>query len=410
MARRRVRSRCGLAVTALLVMLTAGCGLFGPDASPDLPSEADETSVPGPPTGGPNGQIMTVSPEGAGRTCSQSSPCNIEAAVGLAAPGTVIKMVEGEYPKVVLRGGDHLKGAGSAVVVEPAEGAGRPVIAGIDTAVPNVTWRGVKVTDVFMTSEGARGTSLEDVHVSGSGLYARADGMSIKDSLFEGGSSIDGIQVGRASNVLIEGNEIRDYDQANGSQFHADCIQVFDSSDVVIRGNRLRDCYNAGIITSPGSGWGSKNILIESNFIQGCTMVGTACTEGASAADLRHSGVSGLVVRNNTFANGSLRAEPLPGAVFDRNIVDYMSSCEAPFTNSVIADWNKRWCADTPVVRSNGNKEGTVTFVDQAHGDLHLTDLDQARITPTGNQTPAPQTIDRTPTDHTIAGAALLRG
>lgn len=351
--------------------------------------------------------VLYAAPNGSGDACSESTPCEPAAALARAESGTVIKLAGGSYGQITARSTPALAAATSPIVVEAQSDGARPVISGISTQAPHVTWRDLKVTDVFMIANGANGTTVQDVHVSGSGMYVRAHDTVVRNSLFEGGSSIDGIQVSRADDIVIENNEIRDYDQAVDNGMHADCIQIFDANNVTVRANRLRDCYGAGLIVSPGSGWGMNNLLIESNFIQGCVEISSSCGGGA-AADLREYSARGLTVRNNTFANGSVRIGDLRESSFDRNIIGYMSQCDSPLTNSVIVDWNRRWCPDPAIVTSHGNREGEPVYEDLATGDLFLTDLDSARIAPWGSAQPAPRTIDGQATDPTVAGAALL--
>jgi lysophospholipase L1-like esterase len=347
---------------------------------------------------------LVAGPKGSGSACSTASPCSLETALGKAGDGTVITLIDGNYGSMELTGGGNLKNLKSNVLVGPAPGA-KATFDRLKLAVPSVTWRGITVTGVMYVNKPAVDTRLEKVHVSGTGLFLRSQNITVTDSLFEGGSSVDGIQVGGASDVLIENNEVRDYDQNKNNGLHADCVQIFDSANVTLRANKLSNCYNAGIILSSGKGTGMKDILIESNFVQGC-IVKTANCQGGSAADLRYVKTKNLVVRNNSFSGGSVRVDPLPGLVFDRNIVAYLADCKSPMTNSIVEKWNAKSCKTPDAVGSAGNRAGDVLYVDEAAGDLHLADAGSAAITPAGPQVQAKVDIDGQPLEASVAGAA----
>ncbi len=347
---------------------------------------------------------LAAGPKGSGSACSTQSPCSLETALGKAREGSVITLADGEYGSMDLTGGSNLKNLASNVLVGPAKGA-TPTFDRLTIEVPSVTWRGITVTGVMFVNKPAVDTRLENIHVSGTGLFLRSQHVTVTDSLFEGGSSVDGIQVGGASDVLIQNNEVRDYDQNKNNGLHADCVQIFDSTKVTLRANKLSNCYNAGIILSSGKGTGMKDILIESNFVQSC-IVKTSDCEGGSAADLRYAKTTNLVVRNNSFSGGSVRVDPLPGLVFDRNIVAYLADCASPMTNSIVEKWNAKSCTKPDAVGSAGNRTGDVEYVDEQAGDLHLADPASAGITPAGPQVQARSDIDGKPLTPAVAGAA----
>ncbi|MCP2032066.1 lysophospholipase L1-like esterase [Okibacterium sp. HSC-33S16] len=350
---------------------------------------------------------LVAGPQGSGSSCSTGSPCSLETALGKAGEGSAITLADGNYGSMELTGGRNLKGLASAVVVGPAKGA-TPTFDRLKIAVPSVTWQGITVTGVMYVNRPAVDTRLENIHVSGTGLFVRSQNVTVSDSLFEGGSSVDGIQVGGASDVLIENNEVRDYDQNKNNGLHADCVQIFDSETITLRANKLSNCYNAGIILSSGKGTGMADILIESNFVQGCIVKSANC-QGGSAADLRYIKTTNLVVRNNSFSGGSVRIDPLPGLVFDRNIVAYLADCASPMTNSIVEKWNAKSCSEPDAIGSDGNRTGDVVYVDEEGGDLHLEQAGSAEITPAGPHVPASVDIDGQPLEPVVAGAAATR-
>ncbi|GAB2464211.1 right-handed parallel beta-helix repeat-containing protein [Xylanimonas ulmi] len=383
---------------ALVGAALAGCtGAPAPDAAPSASTPAPSPS--------PQGQTVYASPQGDGDCRTAQTACALPRALGIAEAGGVVALAAGEYGSMDLVGEGRLASLDPPVVVEAPEG----VTASFDRLsleVPGVTWRGLRVTGVWFVNKAAKGTRIERAHLDGTGLFIRSQGVTVVDSLFEGGSSVDGIQIGGAQDVLVEGNTVRDYDQAKDNGLHADCVQIFDSRHVTIRGNRLSNCYNAGLIISPGRRTGSDDLLIEANYIQGCVVKTESC-RGGSATDLRERTVTNITVRNNTFLNGSVRVDPLDGMVFDRNIVEYLSTCDAPVTNSVIEKWNTKMCAVPSVIGRDGNRQGSVRLADRAGGDLRLTDVASATITPWGDHEPAKESIEGSPMSPDVAGASM---
>ncbi|SMH27669.1 Right handed beta helix region [Rathayibacter oskolensis] len=340
-----------------------------------------------------------VSPSGTGSACTQSAPCSLSTGVQNAPAGSAILLTSGSYPDVTLKGGKATTAA--PLTVSPAPGAS-PLFNRVKSYVANVVWSDITVGITFYLY-GANQT-VESSHFDKGGLFVRSAGAVVRDSLFEGGSSIDGIQVGGASNVLVENNRVRDYNQNINNGLHADCIQVFESTGVTIRGNTVSNCYNAGLILSPGSGSGMSDITVESNFIQGCVVITSAC-RGGSSADLREPSASNLLIRNNTFVNGSLRVGGAANTVFDRNIVSYLSACDSPMSNTIVSRWNTSLCATPVLLNTQGNVQGTPQFVSLATADLHLAVGSDAVISGWGSTSPAAIDIDGQRFASNIAGA-----
>ena len=350
--------------------------------------------------------VRVVSPAGSGEACTAAAPCDLPTALRLSTAGDTVEVRGGAYGQFTVSGPGGTPAA--PVTVRPAQGAVATFVR-ITSSVPSVVWQGLTVSGTFYLNRPATGSTVRGMHFDGGGLFVRSAGASVLDSLFENGSSVDGIQVGRASDVLIEGNTIRDYNQSIANGYHADCLQIFDSSRVTVRGNSIGNCYNAGIILSPGDGTGMVSILIESNFIQGCIVRTEACA-GGSAVDLRPPKISDLVVRGNTIVDGSTRLIASPGLVFDRNIVGYLSDCAAPVTNSVVIGWNVSMCRQPTSVGTGGTRAGTVRFVDQAGRDLHLVSPTDARIEGSGGVKTAALDIDGDRVDPRLAGADTVPG
>lgn len=367
------RSRCRDAGSsapfrALLVTLfvLAGCS-FGSSTPPASEGQAPASTAD-----------MVVSAEGSGNDCTDADPCDLVSAVAKAPPGSVIAVQPGDYPSTTLLERSVVGDDTRPVRITAADDEQPPVFDGIETNVPYMTFEGISSTSTWWIQPGADHTTLDGITIDGSGLFLRSHDVVVRNSTLANGFTTDGIQVGRAKDVLIENNTIRDYRQNKGDALHSDCIQVFDATQVTIRANRLRNCYNAGIILSAGENRPMHDIVIESNFVQGCIVVDPTCG-GGSAADLR-STIDGLVVRSNTFADGSFRILPGQQGIFDRNIVGFMSECESPLTNSIVLSWNVGACPQPGALTRGNNRSRTLTFVDNTKGDLRPKDADDAKL------------------------------
>jgi hypothetical protein len=323
-------------------------------------------------------------------------------AVASAPAGARVLLLGGQYADQVV---DRGQAVSEPVVIEAAPGAS-PVLTRVKSYAPGVVWRGLTVTVNFFIY-GAH-TTLEGMHFDGGGLFARGDDATIRDSEFENGSSIDGIQVSRANRVLIEGNSIHDYDQLGTTGLHSDCIQVFDATDVTIRGNRIRDCYNAGIIISGGSNWGIDRLTIESNFIQGCIVKDAGC-KGGAAVDLRDQLAKNLHLLNNTILDGATRwASGRQGWIANNNVIGWLGNSDAPLnTGNVILDWNRGLGTPVALAAGTGNRTAppSPSFVGRAAGDLHVADFTTVAVSPVGSPLVAGADIDGDRIDMKVAGA-----
>lgn len=324
----------GAAALGLTALLATGC-----------------VQKPSHPEPSPEGPVASASPDGSGDACTPESPCSVPDAIAAAVGGGTVELSDGEYPDLQLSG--DLDGSG--VTVRAAEGAA-PVLGKLDLDVPGLTWSGVDMTGGVYLDTGADGTTLDGIHLDGSGVFVHADDVTISSSVIENGTSIDGIQVAGATNLLIEDTIVRGFGQGEGSDVHSDCVQLFDSSEITLRGNYLGGCDNAALIFSPGQGEGIRSVIVQGNVLQGCVEESERCSQG-TALDLRDNATD-VVVRGNTMVDGSVMVEQLTGLVFDDNIVGYASNCDMPMTNSVVADWNSGRCDEPSAIGSDGNTIG----------------------------------------------------
>jgi hypothetical protein len=321
---------------------------------------------------------ITASPTGTGTSCSATAPCSAVTALSKARGGDTVLLLAGAYGSPMLYG---VGGSSAArVTVRPATGA-LVSFSKLQTYVPYATWSGITVTSLLYVYPSAVGTIIDGLTMQGAGSYLRGNDTIVRNSLFQGGVGIDAVQIKNVSNVRLEHNTIRNYSVAVLGDVHVDCIQVFDASKVVLVRNAISNCSNAGITLSPGIGLGIQGVTIQSNFIQGCVVVSSTCLGGA-ALDVREVSATGVIVRSNTIVNGATRAVPRTGIVVDRNVIEYLADCTAPVTNSVIKGWNTGSCAQLAALGADGNRAGTVGFVNQTAGDLHIVDVVDVTVEP----------------------------
>ena len=368
--RRAVQIAAGIMLVGLLAL--GGSELVDGRSVDDASAQRQEST--------PLAPAWSVSAAGAGDNCSAAAPCALSTALEKAGPGDVVDLGAGSYPALDLRATGQPADSADPVVLRAAPGA-EPVLAALDVRAPGVVVQGLTIRGTVYVHPSAEGATLQDLHVDGSGVFLRASNSRLLDSVIENGSSIDGVQIKDGHDIVVQGNVIRYFDPLRGD-LHADCIQLFDVQDVVIRGNTVHDCDNAGIIFSGGAGEGIDDVLVEANFVMGCRVVSERC-RGGTAIDLREQRATDVVVRNNTFALGSVRMADTPGQVNDRNVFDYLSSCSTSMTNSVVRRWNTGLCATPAALRGGGNEQGTVPFADVDSVDLHVAEADRDAVTVT---------------------------
>lgn len=339
---------------------------------------------------------LVAAADGSGTACTGAAPCSITAAMSLAKPGATVRMLAGDHGALMLRG----PGGTAAQPIMVTADAG-VTVQRLETHVPHVTFIGQRITVVLYVHLAAVGTVVDSAHLDGAGAFVRSNDVVIRNSLFENGTAIDGVQIKDSRRVTFVDNTVRNYSSIPGNSVHVDCVQIFDSHDVTIERNTLSNCSNAAIILSDGRGLGSSGIRILSNFIQGCTVVSSGCV-GGSALDARELAFVGTVISNNTIATSPTRVAATEGLVFDRNIVAYFFECDAPMTNTIVIASRYNSCAWQ--VGVNGNRMGTVEFVDEANGDLRLVSVGDAQLAPIG-EPGAELDVDGHPTNPAVAGA-----
>jgi len=103
----------------------------------------------------------------------------------------------------------------------------------------------------------------------------------------------DGIELGTVHGALVEGNEISEVRAERGDDAHADPLMVWaDSSNITVRNNFFHDNSQPLYFAD-----GTRRGLLENNvFVRGDNW----CMQMGAIGD-RTDGVSGAIIRNNTF-------------------------------------------------------------------------------------------------------------
>jgi parallel beta-helix repeat protein len=149
---------------------------------------------------------------------------------------------------------------------------------------------------------------------------AQHSGVTIRDSLFSGGSA-DGIQAGPALNLID--NEFANIREGTCADCHTDAIQLFSGSGgpgvgSTIRGNYIHDC-STGIVAFDGT----NDNLIEDNVVEG--IGGHSITLGGDSNSIvRHNTVTGpygldLTSRAGTSSRGTVVQDNILPAIYLHN-------------------------------------------------------------------------------------------
>jgi hypothetical protein len=130
------------------------------------------------------------------------------------------------------------------------------------------------------------------VHITG--RTAQPSGITIRDSLFQGGSA-DGIQNG-GNAVHILSNTFRNLSQTGVDGAHTDSLQLYGSRGTVIRGNFFYnvDMGNPGAYDRAEAEVFEDNVVVSSRYPYAATLLSDA----------------GSIVRHNTFVRRSVSGSP----------------------------------------------------------------------------------------------------
>lgn len=269
--------------------------------------------------------LACVFPATAGAATLNATPADFARVLSSAQPGDTILLASGDYGRVK----GAMKPGPERVTLKAADGA-TPVMSLQFRPARNLTVDGVTVRDAYVSGaqtknitirnslfDGARivfraesgelanaGILLEsnkhlntnvcsgcwDARVQISGRTSEPTGITIRDSLFQGGDA-DGIQNG-GNGVEIIGNTFRDLFQTGVDDAHTDSLQLYGSRGTVIRRNFF---YNVDM-GNPAAPDHADHEVIEDNVV--------VSAEYPWAMQLLSD--NGSIVRHNTFVATSV--------------------------------------------------------------------------------------------------------
>ena len=295
-----------------------------------------------------------------------TNPCgSLGTALSQATSGSTVLLAPGSYPSQVIAARPAANSFAQNVTIRPATGG--VTLAGVKIWMSHVTLQDVTSTGIVYLGSSSDYANVQDLLIEGSGMFIHSSHVHLTDSLFENGKDIDGLQVAGAPNtdITVSGNTIRGYVQT-GSAVHVDCMQIFDVNNVTISGNNFGDCHNAGLIFSPGRHYGISDVLVQSNFLQGCVVGGPVPCGASTALDVRNG--QNVMINHNTIATGAARINPNPGVVASDNIIDYLAQCNSPVTDSLVGRWPTWICKTLPA--QGTSRQGVPTYVNPAMSDF----------------------------------------
>ena len=318
-----------------------------------------------------------MAPGGTGN-CSLTQPCgSLASALVQAGSGSTVLVAPGTYGAQVLPARAAARSFAQNVTIQPsATGVSFGAIR-IDEA--HLTIQDVTATGQVYVATGADYTQIHRLVLTGNGMFIHASHVQLTDSTITNGTAVDGLQIAGTPNtdILVARNNIHGFVQTS-TAVHVDCMQLFDVNHVTIVGNNFGDCHNAGIIFSPGRKYGVSNVLVQSNFIQGCVPNGPVPCVVSTAFDLRYAKVTNVTVDHNTFPLGAVRINPNPGVIVTNNIIGYLAQCNSPVTDSLVSSWNYGVCRVLPA--KGTSRQGTPGYVDPAASNFHLVTPSQAGL------------------------------
>ena len=214
--------------------------------------------------------------------------CGLEAALALAPPGGVVRVVGGPYPRLELS--DDVVPRDVRVV---GTGDTRPVIERLEIEAAEELW-------------------LQNLDLGPVRLGGGVQGAELVDSVVRGGVVLDS----GASAVLIAANDITS--PGGTGVFFSSSVGKPTIENVTIRGNRIHDLGVAGV-----NARNFRNVVVEGNEITGVT----AREPGQHTDVIRtFAGGSSLIVRNNVLHDNSAigiftKDGPVNGVRIENNVI-----------------------------------------------------------------------------------------
>lgn len=217
-----------------------------------------------------------------------------------SAPGATVRM------ELQLHGASHLRLQGLTIAGADIGGDTHDVTVARSrfTASADVDATDMAGADILFDRDVFSGIDVcSTCHEGRLSVHARRDGnrpvgVTVQNSLFNGGGNSDGIQVG-GYGVRILHNEFTGIHQVDNT--HTDAIQLYGQSHTVVRGNYIHNAAS-GIMAPDGT----NHEIIENNVIR---------TDGSPRSITMGSDV-GSIIRRNTLPSGSCWYHQRCGTLF----------------------------------------------------------------------------------------------
>jgi hypothetical protein len=211
-----------------------------------------------------------------------------------AAPGDVIQLAPGNYPKVTLRGGPS---AGPRVILRP-RGGGAVRFDYLNVHGSNLDIRGV-TTRGWYIHEGSRNITMRGVRSTGGTFITSARNVRLIGGSIRGVDSVDGLQIKAATNgvepanIRMERFAISGVTRNGDPNKHTECIQVTAVKRMLIRDSTFTDCSTQGVFFKEGLGGEIDDVVVENSWFGRLTGYNTLIFD---------DGVSNMTARHNIFA------------------------------------------------------------------------------------------------------------
>ena len=308
-----------------------------------------------------------VAPGRSGSACTAVAPCgSLEAAYRAAAPGDVVQIAGGSYPKQTI---PALGRPAPAVEIAAVPGA-TVQFSGLDVKADNVIVRGVHTS--FADVEGSASDFVDnvrffDVHARTHWVSAARDFTWTRGSIGPNHNKTPHVIGGTPTSYRLVYDQILWHDATrDASDVHIECLLALGPQGLTIRNSRFTNCAVFDILISrilsdpPPRDFVIENTVLEaSKDVDGSNGYYTLMT-GEDLFD-------GFTLRNNVWG----LAISLPGPLRDARIVGNVgqaASCRSgvTYSHNVFGD---RKCSSSDRV---ANGAFAAQFVDPDRGDWRL--------------------------------------
>ena len=256
---------------------------------------------------------LRITPNGSdGNPCTRRAPCrSFDRAFQVARPGRVIEVASGSYPSQTVAARPRSTSA-ALVLFKPAAGA-TVTVARLENLASRVEYQNMRIGSFYNygfnggTQNGVVFRNIDaNTFCIGGGQNISVLGGDVGPSLSSNATGqqqpcvakFPGQRSPAPANILIEGVAFHDHGHSDGR--HTECLQVGGVTGLIVRRNTFRSCAQTASIHIGryDEAWPSKDVVIENNFFYANTR---ASSEPLGNIQYSRS-EAGLVIRYNSFA------------------------------------------------------------------------------------------------------------